>query len=150
MPDERDWKELLPPEGHAKLGQEAWKILEDVVNDKQNLGLPVKWQRYYELRKNKHWKSQAQGGVNLVTANLIYTHIQRVVNTMTDNDPTFNIVKMESEAQNEEIFENLQKAAESWWIDTEQADDFARTVTNGENYGICVEKVVFNPDLEGG
>ena len=148
MPDSKDWKELLPPEGHAQVGTEAWKVLAAVVHDKENLGLPQKWQRYYELRRNKHWKSQSQGGINLVTANLIYTHMQRVVNTMTDNDPTFNIVQMDDPGASGELFGNLQSAAESWWIDTEQSDDFARTVTNGENYGICIEKVVFNPDIE--
>lgn len=150
MPDEPKWKELLPPEGHPKVGDEAYKLFAEVLQDKINLGLLDKWRRFYELRKNKHWKNQGATGINLVTANLIYTHIQRVCNTMTDNDPTFNLVAMDEAGASEEIYDNLQKAAESWWIDTEQSDDFARSVVNGETYGICIEKVIFNPDLEGG
>lgn len=149
MPDSQPWKELLPPEGDPKVGEEAAKILAEVIQDKETLGLRKKWMRNYELRKNKHWK-QTSSGVNLVTANLIYTHMQRTVNVMTDNDPTFNLVAMGETEGQEELYDNLQKAAESWWIDTEQSDEFARTVTNGENYGICIEKNIFNPDLESG
>lgn len=151
MPDEKPWgTELLPPEGNEKVGEEAYKLLAEVLQDKTNLGLMEKWKRQYELRKNKQWKNQGTSALNLVTANLIYTHIQRTVNTMTDNDPTFNLVSLTSDEENEDLYANLQKAAESWWIDTEQSDEFQRTVINGEQYGICIEKIVFDPDLENG
>ena len=109
MPDETPWKELLPPEGHEKVGQEAFKILSEVIQDKVNLGLHQKWQRNYELRKNKQWKNQGNTSLNLVTANLIYTHIQRTTNTMTDNDPTFNLVALTDNEGQEDLYGNLQK-----------------------------------------
>ena len=146
-----DYTELLPPEGDDKVGQKVFEILKEVVNDKVNLGLDKKWLRAYELRRNKHWKQPSTTKVPLVSANLIGVHIQRTANTMTDNNPTFNVNQVgEIPEGMDEALLDLQRATEFWWQETEQQESYEESVINGETYGITIEKSVFNPDLDGG
>jgi len=140
--------ELFPAQGKAKAGYKVFTILAEVIQDKSNLGLPAKWNRNYELARNKHW-AQPSSKITLMTANLLYTHRQRTVNMLTDNNPTFNIVKRgdPNEVQ-DDVYDDLLHIADFWWGDTEQQAIFEQSVINGETYGCTVEKVVFNPDLE--
>jgi hypothetical protein len=142
-----EWPDVLPPEGHPRLGQELLRIVGDVIKDKTQLGLHDKWMRLYKLARGKHWEKP--GKVPQKTANLVHVHIQRTINTLTDNDPTFN-VSQTGESEDDEIFTNLQLACEYWWQEQEQQAVLERSVRNGETYGITIEKVIFNPDLEYG
>ncbi len=148
---QNDYNELLPTEGDPKVGPRVFELLAEIIADKDKLGLPSKWHRGYELRKNKHWRSKPSQKVPLVSANLIGVHIQRTANTLTDNNPTFNVVQT---GQVEEGMQGqvdiLQKTCEYWWNETEQQDDYEETIINGECYGITVEKSVFNEELEDG
>lgn len=142
--------ELLPPEGHPGVGRKIFMILSEILKDKNDLGLPGKWKRNYELAKNKHWKSSSKT-VPLVSINLLFAHRQRTTNLLTDNNPTFNVRRIgEIQEGQEDIFENLLRTAEFWWIDQEQQSIFEKSVINGETNGCCIEKVIFNPDLEFG
>lgn len=141
-----EWTEALPPEGHPKLGQELLRVLGDVIKDKQQLGLHDKWMRAYKLARGKHWEKQSR--VPQRTANLVHTHIQRTVNTLTDNNPTFNVSQIGEIEGEEDIFAHLQTACEFWWNEQEQQSVLENSVRNGEIYGITIEKVIFNPDLE--
>ncbi len=148
---DRELKELLPPEGDPKVGPRVFELLADIIADKDHLGLPTKWHRGYELRKNKHWRSRPSAKVPLVSANLIGVHIQRTANTLTDNNPTFNVVQAGEVQENlQGHLDLLQKTCEHWWQETEQQDDYEETVINGECYGITIEKSVFNEELEDG
>jgi hypothetical protein len=141
--------ELLPPEGDKDVGKKVFEILDEVIKDKKALGLHTKWNRCYEMVAGKHWKKTAS--IPLVSANLCYRHKQQTVNQLTDNNPTFNISKQgDPNGQYEEAYTNLQRAATHWWADQEQQDVLESSVGNGETYGICIEKVIFNPDLEDG
>jgi hypothetical protein len=143
-------KELLPPEGDTDLGYRIFEILEEIVKFKNELGLPGKWNRNYELGKNKHWK-QDSSKVTLITANLLHAHRQRTVNTLTDNNPTFNVRQVgEVEEEKEAIFDSLLWTSEYWWQDQEQQSVMELSVINGETYGLCIEKVRFNAELEYG
>lgn len=143
--------ELLPPEGNNKVGYRVFEVLGEILGDKAQLGLPTKWTRNYEMGKNKHWKTDATGK-SLVSANLMFSHRMRSVNMLTDNNPTFNITKLgdpdESDGGVYEMYEKLLKAAQFWWIDQEQQNVLESSVHNGETYGITIEKLIFNPDLE--
>lgn len=143
--------ELLPPEADEKVGYRVFTILGEILEDKADLGLPTKWTRNYELGKNKHWKSSAKGK-SLVSANLLHAHRQRSVNMLTENNPTFNVTRLGDPDEKElyELYENLLKCAEYWWIDQEQQDVLESSVINGETYGLTIEKVIFNPELEYG
>ena len=140
--------ELFPEHGNAKVGYKVFTILAEVIQDKSNLGLPAKWNRNYELSRNKHWE-QPSNTISLMTANLLYTHRQRTVNMLTDSNPTFNVVKRGDPNEfSDDVYDNLMHISEFWWGDTEQQAIFVKSVLNGETYGCTVEKVVFNPDLE--
>lgn len=142
--------ELLPAEGHANLGYKIFEILGEILQAKNDLGLPAKWNRFYELGRNKHWK-QDSAKATLVTANLLHTHRQRTVNMLTDNNPTFNVRQTgEMEPGTEETPDKLLRTAEFWWSDQEQQSVLEESVINGETYGVTIEKVPFNPDLESG
>jgi len=142
---------LIPPEGDPKVGEKVFEVLGKIVADKIKLGLHDRWMRNYKLRRNLHFKSRPEIGKPLVSANLLYTHGQRTTNTMTDNDPTFNVAAVgQIGDRDKEQLADLQRCTEHWWRDQEQQDVFESSVINGEQYGIAIEKVVFNPELEYG
>lgn len=144
--DER-WTEVLPPPGHPMLGMEVLRIVGDVIADKMSLGLNEKWIREYKLVHGEHWSEPAR--VPQKVANLVHTHIQRTVNTLTDNNPTFNVNQM-GDGGNDDVYTRLQLTAEFWWNETEQQSFFEQSVRNGETYGLTIEKMIFNPDIEYG
>jgi len=63
------WSEVLPPEGHPRLGKELLRIIGEVIADKTSLGLHEKWIREYKLARGAHWDKPAN--VPLKTANLV-------------------------------------------------------------------------------
>ena len=144
--------ELLPPEGHPRLGYRVFEMLSEILQHKNDLGLPAKWMRNYELSKNRHWRTSSKKAP-LVTANLLHSHRVRTVNMLTDNNPTFNVVQVGELAEDPEkgdIFEMLLKTTEFWWGDSEQQNVLEASVLNGELYGCTFEKIIFNRQLEGG
>jgi|LSQX01.2.fsa_nt_gb hypothetical protein len=149
MPDKKTYA-LIPPEGDPAVGRRVYQVLAAVLADKQNLGLHDLWKKNYKLRRNRHWKTNS-ANVPLISANLIFTHVQRSVNTLTDNNPIFNAVcKTGDDEESKNIAADIQRAAEDWWQDHEQQTVLEASVTNGETYGIAIEEVAFNADLSGG
>lgn len=146
---------LIPPEGDPKVGERVFEVLGKVIADKIRLGLHDRWLRNHQLRRNKHWKTHSQTststGLPLASANLIYTHNQRTVNTLTDNEPTFNVAAVgKIEEDQKDQLSDLQRCTEHYWRDQEQQDVFESCVINGEQYGITILKSVFNPEIEYG
>lgn len=150
MADAKQNYELLPPPDKSDaVGKKVFAILDEIIKDKANLGLHDKWLRHYRLSRNQPWTSKAPAGVPLASANLLHTHRQRTVNTLTDNSPNFNVKRIGTEAD-DEIYRTIERASEYWWQEQEQQAVFEKSVLNGETYGVCIEKVVFDPDLEFG
>lgn len=140
---------LIPPEGDKDVGKSVLAVLAAVIEDKQQQGLHDRWRKNYKLRRNKHWERESTAALPLATANLIYTHIERTKNELTDNNPTFNVANIGVvDEQQKEVCTDLQRASEHWWGDQEQQDLLESSVLNGETYGIAIEKVRFNPTLE--
>ncbi len=151
MAEDKKAYEILPAEGDKDVGLKVYSILEAIMEDKENRGLIKRWNRNYELKRGKHWRNKTKPGVPLITANLIHKHRLNTINSLTDNSPIFNVAKInDSEDINQELYENLQRTAEHWWNEQEQQDIFESSVNNGEDYGIAIEKVVFDPDIEEG
>ena len=149
--ERRDPTELLPKEGDEFVGYKVFEILAEVIQDKEARGLPDKWVRNYQLTRNRHWKRRpAARGVNLVSANLLFTHRQRTVNLLTDNNPTFNVRKLGRANEDTKTFQTLVHATESWWRDEEQQSILEDSVSNGETYGVTIEKTHFDPELQFG
>ena len=142
--------ELLPPEGHRDLGTRVYQLVEEIISDKAGRGLHDKWLDHYRLSKNQPWRQEITR-VPTVSANLLHPHRQRTVNTLTDNDPTFNLTKCGADAEeNEEGMTAVKRTAEFWWREQEQQSIFASSVNRGEMYGCAVEKLWFDADLEFG
>lgn len=155
MPDQlldRDEREgvscLIPPAGSPDVGKKVFECLGEILEDKIALGLHERWIEFYRLSRNRAWKRNSQT-VPLVSANLLHTHRQRTVNTLTDNDPAFNVLALSNEDKTDSVFK-VQKQCEYWWRETEQQGIFEESVRNGETYGIAVEKVMFDSTLESG
>ena len=145
-------EELLPPEGKGeKIAVRVFEILKEILDDKDARGLPKRWNRNYELKRGKHWRNASGTTLPLVTANLLHVNRLRTINVLTDNNPTFNVARLgDTEQYDEQAFDNIQRCADYWWNEQEQQDVLESSVNNGEDYGIAIEKVVFNPDLEEG
>jgi len=146
-----EYNELLPPEGDPRVGSRVFEILHEVLEDKNAQGLPVKWCRFHELVRNKHFKSDVE--VPTVSVNLCHVHVQRTVNMLTDSDPTFEVTQLidtddggQADDKEDQAFELLQKSASFWWTDQEQQDIFESAVRIGETYGITIDKVIFNTE----
>lgn len=149
MPDKRLY--LIPPEGHRDVGKAVLEVLNTVIEDKKNLGLHDRWLKNYKLRRNKHWSTESTASLPLVSANLIFTHVERTKNELTDNNPCFDIANIGgADDREKQISTDLQHTTEHWWIDQEQQDILESSVLNGELYGVAIEKVWFNPELEYG
>jgi hypothetical protein len=141
---------ILNPEGDSQVGLQVFQILGEILRHKEDLGLPQKWVRNYQLGKNQHWKIKTKKA-GLLTANLLHTHRQKNINMLTDNNPTFNISKIDTQDEAvREAVDDLFHACQYWWNEQEQQSVFEESVLNGETYGITIEKVFFNPDLEYG
>ncbi len=145
-------EELIPQPGSLEVGYTVFRYLERVISDKTAKGLPDRWNRNYELSRNKHWKSnKGRNGVSLVSANLLFSHRQKTVNILTDNNPIFNVARLGTPGEvSEDVQDALLKATEYWWQDQEQQHVLEKSIVNGEMFGCSIEKVVFNPDLEYG
>lgn len=143
--------ELLPPEGDPEVGKTVFAILKEILDDKDELGLPKLWNRNHELVRNRHWKND-DVEVPLVSINLCHVHVQRTCNMMTDNNPTFDVVQLgepeELPEGEDQAFDLLQKSAVHWWNDQEQQDVLDSSIRLGETNGVTIEKVIFNPNLE--
>lgn len=149
MPDTLS-HELLPPEDQPEqVGRRVFELLEVVIQEKERLGLHDKWTRHYRLGQNRPWLDRAPGGLPLASANLLHLHRQRTVNLLTDNNPTFNVSRVGPKGD-EGLFTTLERAATWWWNEQEQQAVLERSVINGETYGVAIEKVVFDPELEYG
>jgi hypothetical protein len=142
--------QLVPEEGHEKVGLKVFAILEEVLKDREDLGLTEKWNRNYDLGRGRHWKTKSKK-VPLRKANLIHLFRQRTVNVLTDNNPTFNVTqKTGSEDIEEDKVGKLKRSCEYWWQEEEQQAVFEGSVRQGETYGATIEKVIMNFSLEHG
>jgi hypothetical protein len=149
---EREYN-LIPPEGDKDVGKKIFMLLEAIIKDKEALGLTGpegRWIRNHELVHGRHWRNTPRKKVPLVTVNLIKDHIVRTVNELTDNNPTFNVVRYGEppEQGQENNFELIQRVVESWWGDTEQQDDLETSTHNNELYGITIEMMSFDDEAE--
>jgi len=141
--------ELIPQCGEQDIAQAIYQLFDLAIADKENLGLPAKWHRFYELGKNRHWRSN-NPNLSLISANLLHTHRRRIVNLLTDNNPTFNVRAASNDDQMEEKTNKILRTAEHWWNEMEQQSILSKSITKGETYGVCIEKLRFDINAEYG
>lgn len=137
----------LPPEGSKDLGEFLWKKFRICKQEKDRLNLHPKWMRNYELKRGRHFKT-TNSKWPLVPINIFYIAVSRTKAHLTDSKPRFEIVAHDKNAQEQAPIMNA--AASNWWKRTMQLKKHADSIDNGETYGTSIEKMVFNPSLEGG
>lgn len=143
----KDLTDPLPPEGSEKLGQFIWKKFQVCKKEKDRLNLHSKWMRNYELKRGRHFKT-TNSKWPLVPVNIFYVVVSRTKAHLTDSKPRFEIVAHDENANEQAPIMN--SAANNWWKRTQQLKKHADSIDNGETYGSTIEKMVFNPSLEGG
>lgn len=140
--------ELIPPEGDDNVGPRIFEILSDILKYREGLKKPEDWTRFYELRRNKHWKTKTESSIKLLSANMLGSHHQRTVNMLTDNNPTFNAVQAgDVEGDPEEEMARLTHTIDDWWNDREQQHVLEESVSTGEMYGSVGEFLSYNPKI---
>ncbi|EGJ51777.1 hypothetical protein [Desulfocurvibacter africanus] len=148
---EEERSELLPPEESGKLGYRVFELLAEILADKDAQGLHAKWETFYRLSRNQPWRASKKPGVPLLSANLLHRHRTKVVNTLTNSQPTFNVARAgEIDDKRAGVLDDVHRATQYWWQEQEQQHVFEQSVINGETYGCAIEKVIFDPDLEVG
>ncbi|MEG6552549.1 hypothetical protein V6C53_20135, partial [Desulfocurvibacter africanus] len=148
---EEERSELLPPEESGKLGYRVFELLAEILADKDAQGLHSKWETFYRLSRNQPWRASKKPGVPLLSANLLHRHRTKVVNTLTNSQPTFNVARAgEIDDKRAGVLDDVHRATQYWWQEQEQQHVFEQSVINGETYGCAIEKVIFDPDLEVG
>jgi hypothetical protein len=141
---------IIPAEGHKDVGKTVFSLLEKSLKDKKELGLPEKIKRNYNLRRSNHWANKNKD-LPYVVANLVNSHLNKNVNLLCDNNPIFNVAKIgELSFEQSESVDLIQRTAEHWWQEQEQQALFEDSVLQGELYGITIEHVRFNQELEFG
>lgn len=141
---------ILPPADRPKdVAKAVLGLFLDCMADREAKGLPARWNRNYRLGQGVHWeRTPRQAGVPLTTANLLHLHRTRTVNTLTSNNPTYNIYRIGPEGD-EETFAAIGRMMDFYHAEQEGQETFEKSVINGETYGVAIEKVIFDPQLEG-
>ena len=140
---------LLPPEGsdEEELVNKVFAILSKVVKDKVNNGVHSRFKKCYELGRNKHW-DDGNTDIDLSSANFLFLHRQRTMNMLSDNNPTFDIRVYGEEG--DDISTAMNRGSQHWWGETEQQEQYAKGLFNGETYGVAISKMYHDDEAESG
>jgi len=137
------------PQG-PRAGKVVFAYLDKILKDKAARGLKDKFLRNYKMTRNVYFKENSSAEVPRISGNMIFRHRTQTVNTLTDNNPTFNVARVSGEDESGKIADIIHKTTQFWWMETEQQAVLADSITNGETYGCCIEKVIFDPEKEYG
>lgn len=146
-PGAKDLVKDLPPEGDKGLGKFLWGKFNICKKEKDRLNLHSKWMRNYELKRGRHFKT-TNSKWPLVPINIFYIVVSRTKAHLTDSKPRFEIVAHDESSQ--EMSPIMNSAANNWWNRTMQLKKMSDSIDNSETYGSTIDKMVFNPSLEGG
>lgn len=131
--------ELIPPKDDDGVGEAVNKLQAEIFTYRDDENLPDRLNRYYRMKRNKHWKYQSKDMV-LLSANLIGTHHRKMVDLLTANNPTFDITPAADLGdEGEEILLTQKAVTDTWWNDTEQQEVFRESVDVGEMDGTVGE-----------
>lgn len=136
-----------PPEGSDNVGKFFWNKFQICKQEKDRLNMHSKWMRNYELKRGRHFRTTTSKWP-LVPINIFYIAVSRTKAHLTDSKPRFEIVAHDENSQDQAPMMNA--AANNWYKRTQQLKKHSDSIDNGETYGSTIEKMVFNPALEGG
>ncbi len=140
------WSLQPPPEGSPEVASWVWHRFEYMKKYRETLGLPALWLRFHELYRNRLFKKRSP--YTQISVNLVFKVINTMQNNLTDNKPRASI--MARGDTSEESANGWQSAYDTWWEQTKQQDSLQESVGKSELYGFQVDKMIWNPDAEGG
>lgn len=131
-----------PPKDHPDLGKWVWGLFEASFSEKERLGLMDRWKSNYRLFRGNHWGEQARGNKDKITVNLYFANVQRTVANITAKNPVAEVIDLDG---NEDAADQvLTLKMKKWWNETEQQAQLCKSSLNNENYGVTVEKAVWD------
>jgi hypothetical protein len=152
----------LPPEGHEDVGRWFWDNCFMVSEaEKDRLCLKDRWRENHRIWRGGAVQRSLRNK-NAVTANLIFSNIQRTVANLTAKNPSAEVVSLDGQykidpgtgqpvidpATDEPLPDDSDKKVtvrmKDWWNTTEQINVLVDSALNMEIYGITVEKAVLD------
>jgi hypothetical protein len=156
---EQNWTlSNLPPEGHDDVGPFFWRLYEESESEKDRLGLKERWIENHRLYRGGS-QVATQKTKQSVTANIIFSNVQRTVANLTAKNPVAEAVSTDWQPQvdpetGEQIADDtdniLTKKIKEWWSESEQNMALVDSALNQENYGITIEKAVYDTKKRSG
>lgn len=141
-----DWRLSPPPAGDPGVGAWCWKIYEICRRHRDKQGLPQLWSRFHEMFRGLIFRHKSKYGH--IIANLYFKTINSLKANLTDNKPRASI--MPHGETPDDIADAWQARYDIWWEKTKQQYNFQESVGKSETYGFQTDKMVFDPDQEGG
>jgi hypothetical protein len=142
-----DDKYVIPPENDPKLGKWSYNKFEIAKKDKDKKNFHRRWLQNYRLKRGEHFRIK-NSRFPLIPVNIFHVAVSRTKANLTDNKPRFEVAAND---ETQESYASMYNAAsEQWWKRTNQQLELSMTVDNQETFGTTVEKMIFNPELEGG
>jgi len=152
----------LPPEGHPDVGRFFWDNCFMVSEaEKDRLNLKDRWRENHRIWRGGAVQRSLRNK-NAVTANLIFSNVQRTVANLTAKNPAAEVVSLDGSYQvdqstgepivdenGEPIPDDSDKKVtvrmKDWWNTTEQINILVDSALDMEIYGITIEKGVLDP-----
>lgn len=150
----------LPPKGHVDVGMFFWGLLEMSQAEKERLNLPSRWLENHRLwRGGSTYRGMKQK--NSVTANLVFSNINRTVANLTAKNPVAEVVSLDAgyllDADGNEVLDpqtgepipddtdsKMTSKLKAWWNESEQNSSLVDTTLEMETYGITIEKAIYD------
>ena len=131
-----------PPKDHPDLAKWVWNLWESSYAEKERLGLMDRWLSSYRLFRGNHWGEKARGNKDKVAVNLYFANVQRTVANITAENPVAKVVDLDGNTDKADQVLTLK--TKKFWNETEQQAKLASSTLNSENYGISIEKAVWD------
>lgn len=139
--------EGYPPQDHKDVGKWCYNQFLIAKAEKDRLKMHSKWLVNYSIFRGDHFKNK-DSKYPLVPVNLAYVTVSRTKANLTDNQPRFEVVARDEQADTSAPVMNA--AAIDWWQRTRQQINLSDSIHNSELYGSSIEKTVFDTSLESG
>ena len=157
---EKKWSlSNLPPEGHVDTGRFFWELFEASQTEKERLNLPTRW-----LENHRLWRGGStawnMGSKNAVTANLVFSNINRTVANLTAKNPVAEVVSLDGDYQVDEAGNvlldekgqplkddtdaRMTAKLKGWWNESEQNGSLVDSTLQMETYGVTIEKGIYD------
>ncbi len=135
----------LPPEKNKDVGPFFYQLFDLCKTNRDRLGIPEKFLEHYRLFRNPraHWDSRATiPKSERITLNFLFANIIRTVANLTASTP---VAELEStDGLEDETDKILNQKMKTWNNEAENGISLNSSALTMEEYGITVEKHIWN------